>query len=473
MVAKGYKRDIAALRKSAYPYIVFWNFNHFLVVEGYRKGRVYLNDPAAGPRSVPFEEFDRSYTGVMMALTPGPDFKRGGCETQLLRGLWKRLRGSLIPVFAAVCAALLLVAPGLAVPAMMAAFVDRVLVDGQKDWGRPLVLGMLIAALLRGLLGALEFRILRRLQIRLAVANSGRFVKHLLKLPASFYAQRYAGEVSSRIALNDNVAAILSGQLATTSIDALMMVFYMVVMWEFNRSLTLVAVAFAAANFGIMQWVARRRTEGNVRLSMAQGRAGGVGIAGLQSIRTLKASGLESDFFSRWAGFFANMYNSMQELSIVNYYVGVVPPLLLRAHDGFGAAGGRLRSDARANEHRHAGGLPKSGYQLSAPGQQPGRARRKHAGTRRRPQPPRRRAQQPSPRRDFPHFVARICRCALRGHVEFRNVTFGYSPVAPPLISNLSFHGPPGPAHCFCRRKRFRQVDRGPSARGLIRTAFG
>jgi ATP-binding cassette, subfamily C, bacterial len=448
MVAKAYKREIAALKKSAYPYIVFWNFNHFLVVEGYRKGRVYLNDPAAGPRSVPLEEFDRSYTGVMMELKPGPEFKRGGSKPSLLLGLWRRLRGSLVPVFAAVCAALLLVAPGLAVPAMMAAFVDRVLVDGQHDWGRPLVLGMLIAALLRGLLGAIEFRILRRLQIRLAVANSGRFVKHLLKLPASYYAQRYAGEVSSRIALNDNVAAILSGQLATTSIDALMMVFYMIVMWEFNRPLTLVAVFFAAANFGIMQWVSRQRTEGNVRLSMAQGRAGGVGIAGLQSIRTLKASGLESDFFSRWAGFFANMYNSQQELSVANYYLGVVPPLLLALMTasvllvgGFEVMHGRMsigmlvafQSLATsflqpvnslvglgASVQALGGDLSRLDDVLSSPA----------------PNEP---ALDSAP--DMP--------VRLRGHVEFRDVTFGYSPVAPPLILNLSFHVHPGQRIAF------------------------
>jgi ATP-binding cassette, subfamily C, bacterial len=153
-------------------------------------------------------------------------------------------------------------------------------------------------------------------------------VRHLLKLPASFYAQRYAGEVSSRIALNDSVAEVLSGRLATTSIDALMMVFYMAVMWQFSRPLTLVAVAFAAVNFAVMRWVARRRREGNIRLSMALGKTGGVGIAGLQSIRTLKASGLESDFFARWAGFFANMYNADREMSSVNYYPGVLPPIL-------------------------------------------------------------------------------------------------------------------------------------------------
>jgi ATP-binding cassette, subfamily C, bacterial len=448
MVAKAYKRDMAALKKSAYPYIVFWNFNHFLVVEGYRNGRVYLNDPAAGPRSVPLEEFDRSYTGVMMVLTPGPDFKRGGARPSLLLGLWRRLRGSLIPVFAAVCAALLLVAPGLAVPAMMAAFVDRVLVDGQSDWGRPLVLGMLIAALLRGLLGAIEFRILRRLQIRLAVGNSGRFVKHLLKLPASYYAQRYAGEVSSRIALNDNVAAILSGQLATTSIEALMMVFYMVVMWEFNRPLTLVAIAFAAANFGIMQWVARRRTEGNVRLSMAQGRAGGVGIAGLQSIRTIKASGLESDFFARWAGFFANMYNSMQDLSVVNYYVGVVPPLLFALMTasvllvgGLEVMHGRMSigmlvafQSLAASFLKPVNSLVGLGASIQALGGDLSRLDDVLSS--------------PAPNEpsldSAPDMPVR-----LRGHVEFRDVTFGYSPVAAPLISNLSFHVHPGQRIAF------------------------
>jgi NHLM bacteriocin system ABC transporter peptidase/ATP-binding protein len=449
MLAKAYKRDLAELNKSPYPYIVFWNFNHFLVVEGYRKGRVYLNDPATGPRSVPLEEFDRSYTGVVMVLSPGPEFTRGGAKPSLLLGLWRRLRGSLIPVFAAVCAALLLVAPGLAVPAMMAAFVDRVLVDGQSDWGRPLVLGMLIAALLRGLLGAIEFRILRRLQIRLAVANSGRFVRHLLNLPTSFYAQRYAGEVSSRIALNDNVAAILSGQLATTSIDALMMVFYMIVMWEFSRPLTLVAVAFAAANFGAMQWVARRRTEGNVRLSMAQGRAGGVGIAGLQSIRTLKASGLESDFFSRWAGFFALMYNSQQELGIVNYYLGVLPPLLLALMTaslllvgGFEVMHGRMSigmlvafQSLSTSFLQPVNSLVSLGASVQALGGDLSRLDDVLSS----PAP-----DEPSLASAAPGLPVR-----LRGHVEFRDVTFGYSTVAPPLINNLSFQVHPGQRIAF------------------------
>ncbi len=328
LIAKAYKRGLSALAKASYPYIVFWNFNHFLVVEGYRKGRVYLNDPSTGPRSVTMQEFDRSYTGVMMTFSPGPDFRPAGAKASVMVSLAGRLKGSAAEVLAAVCAAAVLVAPGLAMPALIAAFVDRVLVEGLADWGRPLVLGMLFTSLLRWIFGALQFRILRRLQIRLSVANAGRFVWHLLSLPASYYAQRFPGEVANRIALNDNVAEVLSGRLATTCIDVLMMVFYLCVMWRFSRPLTLAAAAFAAVNFLILGWLARRRREGNLRAGMAMGRTAGVGIAGLQSIRTLKASGLESEFFARWAGYFAAMYNARREVNVINAALGVLPPLV-------------------------------------------------------------------------------------------------------------------------------------------------
>ncbi len=446
--AKAYKRDIPKLKKSPYPYVVFWNFNHFLVVEGYRKGRVYLNDPAAGPRSVTLEEFDRSYTGVMMAMSPGPDFRRGGAKPSIMLSLWRRLRGSKGAVLAATCASLMMVVPGLVAPALMEAFVDRVLVEGLSDWGRPLVLGLVGAALLRGVLGALEFRILRRLELRLAVANSGRFVMHLLKLPASYYAQRYAGEVSNRIALNDSVADVLSGRLATTSIDALMMVFYMAVMWQFNRTLTLVAVSFAAISFGIMRWVARRRTEGNVRLSMAEGRVGGVGIAGLQSIRTLKASGLESDFFSRWAGFFANFYNSQQELSVFNYYLGVLPPLLtalmtaaVLVAGGFEVMQGRMSIGMLVAFQSLAISFLMPVNSLVALGQSiqelEGHLSRLDDVL-------------DSPAPDEPPLAgAPEMPVRLRGRVEFRDVTFGYNPIGPPLISNLSFTVRPGQRIAF------------------------
>ena len=445
--AKAWKRSLNDLDTVRYPFIVFWNFNHFLVVEGFRKGRVYVNDPASGPRTVPLEDFDRAYTGVMMTAEPGPDFRRGGRKPSVLASLAKRLRRSLIPVAAAICTALLLVIPGLALPALMAAFVDQVLVQGMTDWGRPLVIGMLLTAFLRAFLTGIQLRILRRLQNRLAVAETSRFVRHLLRLPASYYAQRYAGEVSSRIELNDQVADVLSGQLATTAIDILMMVFYMVVMWRVNWPLAALALFFAAVNFAVLRWIARIRREGNARLSVAQGKAAGVGIAGLQSIRTIKASGLESDYFARWAGFFANLANAQQEVSSSNYYLGVLPPLLLALMTAAVLAGGGLQ----VMHGRMSIGLLVAFLGLSTSFLQPvnnlvalGQSMQELEGHINRLDDV---LQSPPSIDTTGHIGDRPVR--LRGHVEFRNVTFGYSPVSPPLIENLSFAARPGQRIAF------------------------
>ncbi len=452
LTGKAYKRDIAALKLTAYPYIVHWKFSHFLVVEGFRNGRVYLNDPASGRRWVSFEEFDRCYTGVVMTFQPSPEFQRGGEVPSISGGVWKRLRRSLVPVFAATCTALLLVAPGLAMPALMATFVDKVLVEGFTDWGRPLVLGMFATVVLRAFLGGIQLRILRGLQNRLAVSETSRFVWHLLRLPASYYAQRAAGEVSSRIALNDQVAEILSGRLATTSIEILMMIFYLAVMWQFSRSLTAVALSFAVLNFAIMGWMARSRGEGNARLSMEQGKVAGAGIAGLQSIRTLKASAQESDFFARWAGFFANFSIAHSERSAVNYYVGVLPPLLLSlltatvlVQGGLEVIHGRMSIGLLVAFQSLAVSFLQPVNNLVALG---------------------------ASLQELDAHVARLddvlespvadeiplpdaaapasgTPVRLRGQVEFRNVSFGYSPVLPPLIQDLSFTVRPGQRVAF------------------------
>ncbi len=444
LVAKAFKKDLAGLKELRYPYIVFCKLNHFLVVEGNRNGRVYLNDPGSGPRSVDLEEFDESYTGVAMVMEPGPGFQSGGRKKSMVASIRERLKGSLRPLLFAGFTALLLVLPGLATPALTQTFVDKVLVQGFRDWGRPLVLGMIMAALMKAFLTSIELRVLRFMQIKLAVSMAGRFVWQLFHLPAAFYAQRYAGEISSRIALNDNVAAVLSGRLATTGIDLLMMIFYLAVMMQFDVRLSLVAAAFAGLNFATLRWIERRRVEGNYRLAANMGKTVGFGIAGLQSIRTLKASGLESDFFARWAGYFANLGISQTELGQTNNVLGVVPGFLtslmtacILVFGGFEVMSGKLSigqlvafqslttsfllpviSLVSLGETLQVleGDLNRLDDVLSNPvGQEPEWNER-----------------------------ARLGAVRLQGRLEFRDVSFGYSPVVPPLIEGLSFTVEPG-----------------------------
>ncbi|MDB9527498.1 NHLP family bacteriocin export ABC transporter peptidase/permease/ATPase subunit [Oscillatoria sp. CS-180] len=326
--AKGFKKSLERVMLLPPPFIVFWHFNHFLVVEGFTPQWVYLNDPATGPRRITHEEFDEGYTGVALTFEPEASFQPGGQTENLVRSLWGRLQTSKGALLLAIIAGLFLVLPALVLPALSRVFVDSVLVGGRLEWVPYLLLGLLIIAVTQGWLTALQRQYLRSLRVKLAVGMTSRFVWHVLRLPVGFYAQRFAGEIANRIRLNDEVAAVLSGRLTTTVISFLLLLFYMLAMAQYDLLLTAITVGFAIVNVVVLQWIGRQRTDANLRLSQDQGKAAGVAIAGLQSIETIKASGLESDFFARWAGYYTKAINAQQALGLTNQTLGILPSLL-------------------------------------------------------------------------------------------------------------------------------------------------
>jgi ATP-binding cassette, subfamily C, bacterial len=328
LVAKGFKKGLAGLQSVRPPFIVFWQFNHFVTVEGFGKNRVYLNNPASGPMTVSYQEFDQGYTGVVLVMEPGAEFKRGGKKDSVVLALSSRLRSSIGALVYCVLAGFLLVIPNLVLPGFSQIFIDNVLARGRLDWLPYVLFGMLITVVLQGVLTLLQLRYLRSLKIKLAVGMSSRFVWHVLRLPISFYAQRFAGEISSRIRLNDDVADVLSGRLTTTVISLVMVIFYAIAMLQYDLILTAIVVCFAAVNVVTLRWVSRQRVDANLRLAQEYGKVSGVAIAGLQSMETLKASGLESDFFARWVGYYTKAINAQQDLGMTNKLVGLLPPLL-------------------------------------------------------------------------------------------------------------------------------------------------
>lgn len=329
MIADGFKVEhLEQLYEVPPPFIVFWQFNHFLVVEGFNKHWVFINDPATGPRRVSWQEFDEGFTGVILFTEPGAEFQKGGRKPSVIVSLMERLRGSVGAIIYGILAGFLLVLPGLAIPVFAQVFVDEILVENRTEWLRPLILGMILTTLFQALLTLLRLRYLRKLRIKLAVGMSAKFLWHILRLPSRFYAQRYAGEISNRASLNNKVAQVLSGQLATTVIDLVMALFYALVMFAYDGVLTLMGICFSLINGLALQWIARTRVDANMRLVQDLGKVAGVAIAGLQSMETLKASGLESDFFSRWAGYYAKAAIAQQELEVSNQILGVLPILL-------------------------------------------------------------------------------------------------------------------------------------------------
>ncbi len=457
MNAKGLKADLSGLQQLKCPYIVFWNFNHFLVVEGFSSKQVYLNDPATGPRSISLQEFDESFTGVVLLLEPGSEFKRGGTKPSVISSLRNRLKGSGVLLAYCIVAGFFLVIPGLASPIFSQVFVDNILVQNKQEWLRPLLLGMIITAVLNSLLSLLQLKFLRRMRIKLSVSMSSKFLWHILRLPVDFYAQRFAGEISSRIHLNDNLASLLSGKLATTAISAVMVIFYALVMLQYDVVLTSLGIIFVAINLITLQLVSRWRVDANIKLMQEQGKVSGVAIAGLQSMETLKASGLETDFFARWAGYYAKSINAHLDIDTTNQVLGILPSFLttitsmlvlvvggLRVMNGNLTIGMlvafeslmhnflspvttlvNLGSDLQEVE----GSLNRLDDVLDNPVDSQLQLN-----------------SEPEQDIAITNFTRTtlLPQIRLKGYLELDNITFGYNKVAPPLISNFSLKIKPG-----------------------------
>lgn len=323
--ASGKKTEPRHLPEMTLPVIVFWNFNHFLVVEGFRKDKVFLNDPVSGPRTVTWEEFDRSFTGIVLSFRPTAEFRKGGRPPSLFRSLYSRLGSSGSSLLYATLASLALVVPGLVAPAFIQIFVDDVMGRHYVDWILPLLACMLVTIGVMGLLTWIQQYFLARMETRLAIVGSSRFFWHLMRLPMEFYLQRYSGEIGSRVSLNDDVAEVLSSRLVSAAVNVLMMGFYGWAMLLYDVRLTMVVVALAAINLVTLLAVGRSRVDLNRRLQQYGGKLTGSLLGGLQLIETLKASGRESDLFARWAGYLAQTVRARQEFGLSSEILSTVP----------------------------------------------------------------------------------------------------------------------------------------------------
>ena len=342
--AKGGKTEPAGLRTLPPPLILHWNFNHFLVLDGFhKKGRVRINDPASGPRMVSEEELDESFTGVVLWFEAGPDFVAAGEKPSFLPALGRRLRGARAALLLILLAGFALAAPQLLSPVFSKLMVDQVLLHGNLPWLSPLLLAMGATALMIGALTWLQQSYLLRLETRIAVAGSSRFLWHVLRLPVEFFNQRFAGDIAGRVAINNRVAQLLSRDLATNFLGAVMVVFFLALMLRYDVLLTLIGVVVASLNVAALRWVSRKRVDGNRRLLQEQGKLQGTAVGGLQLIETLKATGGEADLFARWSGYQAKVVNARQELERMTQLLDAVPPTLAALNTAFLLGIGSLR----------------------------------------------------------------------------------------------------------------------------------
>lgn len=454
LTPRAFRKEPADLRALPLPAIVFWEFNHFLVVEGFKRGRVYLNDPAIGPRHVTEEEFDTSFTGIVIIFEKTPEFQKGGQRPSLWRALSDRLEGSRRDLLYVMCVGLALVLPGMVLPAFTRIFLDQILVHGEKSWLRPMLLCMGLVIIIQAVLTWLQQNYLMRLETKLALKSSSRFFWHVLSLPIEFFAQRHGGEIATRVAINERVASLLSGQLASSLLGCFTAFFYLILLLQYDWVLTILGVVVAAANALLLIAVSRARKDGNMRVLQESGKLAGVTIGGLRNIETLKASGAEDSFFARWAGHHAKALVVKQQLGTFDQFLFSVPAFLLAANTtAILVVGGQRVMDG----HLTIGTLV-AFQTLMASFLAPVSTLVKLGGSLQQTEGDMNRLDDVLRYQKAPFLSdeqvdeSLADRSRLSGHIEFRNVTFGYSRLEPPLIKDFNLEVLPGQRVAFIGR---------------------
>jgi NHLM bacteriocin system ABC transporter peptidase/ATP-binding protein len=341
--AKGYAKSIEKLMQVQTPAIIFWNFNHFLVLEGFTKNKVFLSDPAQGRYHVTHQEFDDSYTGVVLTFSPSEKFEKGNEKRGLLAALASRITNSKLSITYIILVSLLLVIPGLIIPSFLQIFIDKYLINRYEGFVMPLLLIMGGILVINSVLVYLQQYYLLKLETKLALATSSKFLWHVFHLPIAFFTQRYSGEIGSRVSLNDKVAKLLSGDLANSALNVIVVIFYAILMFSYDFILTLVGIFMALLNLIVLKYVSRARKDGNRRLGNEHGKLLGTTTSGISMIETLKASGRENDFFANWVGYLAKVMNSQQELGWLTIRLNAFPPLIASLTTTFILGLGALR----------------------------------------------------------------------------------------------------------------------------------
>ncbi len=326
---KGYMcrslEDLDLLFGSKFPLIVFWKMNHFLVLEGKKGDRIYLNDPGFGPRTVSFEEFKKSFSRVYLTFKVTDKFKKSEKPPTLLKGLFSRLIGSEKTILLAFLISISLVVPGLAIPGLSKIFIDDYLMRGDIEFLHPILVALALFFITSFVLQWIQKTILIKLETKLLLNSSYNFMWHVLRLPMAFFSQRSIGDIISRLQANSTIANLLSGGLATTLFDLIQVAFFGIIMFFYSWLLTCIVAGFSVINIVVYQITKKIKRDIGFRVQEANAKLVGTTFVGNGMIESLKSTGGESEFYTRWSGFQAKYVNASQEQSWFNMLTSAVP----------------------------------------------------------------------------------------------------------------------------------------------------
>lgn len=443
--ASGYRTSVEGLT-GMQPAIIHWNFEHFVVFRGFKKGKAYLNDPAAGPIQVPIEEFSKSFTGVAMEFDPSDAFVKGGHQTNIFSYIKKNMKGAGEAFWITFILTLIGAIVGIATPLFTRIFYDEILSGRNASWTKWFFILMASLAIFNFILVMTRENYAKRVAGSLAMKGNVQYIRHLLRLPMNFFSMRNVGDLQQRQHLNETITHSLVDVIAPQFINIALLILYLSLMLSYSVSLTIVGIVAAAINLITIQYLSNIRINMIRSMEMSEAKYFSATVSCIDNMESIKAAGAESGFFEYWSGLWARKFNitanahSMQlrilllpllANGLVNTLVLILGTLLilrgelsigmLMAFQGFMSAFiTPVNQIVNANQT-----LVEMRSQME-----------RVDDVMKYPE-------------DHRGGNSKMAEGKLGGLVEMKHVTFGYSPLLPPLIEDFNMRIEPGKSVAF------------------------
>ena len=449
--AQGFRAELSAIKtKVSYPCIIHWNFNHFVVLCGFKGNYAYLNDPARGEVKVPMEEFDRAFTGICLQITPGESFEPGGKRKSTLAFVRKRLIGAGAAVAFVMISAVIGYLFSVINPIFSRFFMDRLLTGENRELLTPFLGLLALMGLLQIAVAWVQAIYSMKINGKMALVGSSSYMWKVLRMPMEFFSQRMSGDILQRQGTNASIAGTLVNTFAPLLLNTIMMVFYLAVMLRYSAALTIVGIVTIVLNLFLSQYISQKRVN-ITRVQMRDsGKLAAATVSGVQMVETIKASGAENGYFQKWAGYQASVNAASVRFAKLNQYLGMIPGLLNSLASSavlvlgvWLAMRGEFTLGMILSFQGFLSAFTAPAMTLISAGQTIQEMRTQMERVEDVMEYP------ADPNYSDEPLKEEVDYSKLRGNVELRDVTFGYSRLGKPLIEHFSMSMKPGSRVAF------------------------
>lgn len=327
--ARGYRFEPEALKKEGkFPCIIHWNFNHFVVLCGFKGDKAVINDPAKGTYSVPMEQFDKSFTGICLMMEPGEDFKPEGKPKSVTSFVKKKLKGTGSAFALVIITTIITSLIGIITPGFSNVFADHLLSGTNPEWFMPFIWGISALAVIQIIVQIIQATYSLKVNGKIAIVADSEYMWHVLRLPMEFFTQRMAGDIQGRRSQNAEIAGNIIQTFAPLTIQFFMLFFYLFVMLRYSIALSFIGIFSVFLNMAVSSYISKKRINLTRVSQRDSGKLAGATVAGIEMIESIKSSGAENGFFEKWSGYQAAVNTANVKFTKNNACVGLIPSFI-------------------------------------------------------------------------------------------------------------------------------------------------